>query len=168
MWTRCIKILKTPTANPFIYILLILWYMKSKLTWFISTSWISVPRDFPRFFLPLTLTRDFSITTILIQTQEARIILAIKAIRLSKKINRSNITKIYDILYSTLTDRINSRTPIYKYWPGVSKLTELEEEIIIQNILDINTRRFAPRLASIEDIANYILESQGGRYIRKL
>jgi hypothetical protein len=125
----------------------------------ISTSWISVPRDFPRFFLPLTLTRDFSITIILIQTQEARIILAIKAIRLSKKINRSNTTKIYDILYSILTDRINSRTPIYKYRLRASKLTELKKEIIIQNIFDIDIRGFAPRLASIEDIANYILES---------
>jgi hypothetical protein len=103
-----------------------------------------------------------------IQTQEARIILAIKAIRSSKKINRSNITKIYDILYFILTDRMNSRTLIYKYQPGASKLTELEEEVIIQNILDIDTRGFAPRLASIKDITNYILESRGGRYIRKL
>jgi hypothetical protein len=47
-------------------------------------------------------------------------------------------------------------------------LTELEKEVIIQNILDIDTRGFAPRLVGIEDIANYILESQGGRYIRKL
>jgi hypothetical protein len=103
----------------------------------------------------------------LIQTQETRIILVIKVIRLSKKINCSNITKIYNILYSTFTNRINSRTPIYEYQPKASKLTELEKEIIIQNILDINTRRFALRLASIEDITNYILESQGRRYIRK-
>jgi hypothetical protein len=63
---------------------------------------------------------------------------------------------------------MNGRTFIYKYRPRASKLIELEKEIIIQNILDINTRRFALRLASIKDIANYILESQGGKYIRKL
>jgi hypothetical protein len=146
----------------------ILYKYSKSITWFISTSWISIPRDFPRFFLPLTLTCDFSITTILIQTQEARIILAIEAIRLSKKINRSNTTKIYNILYSIFTNRINSRTSIYKYRPGASKLTELEKEIIIQNILDMDTRGFAPRLASIEDIANYILESRDRRYVRKL
>jgi hypothetical protein len=94
-----------------------------------------------------------------IQTQEARIILAIKTIRSSKKINRSNTTKIYNISYSILTNRMNSRIPIYEYRLGASKLTELEKEIIIQNILDMDTRGFAPRLASIEDIANYILES---------
>jgi hypothetical protein len=113
------------------------------------------------------LTRDFSIIIILIQTQETQIILVIKAIRSSKKINCSNITKIYNILYSILTNRINSRTPIYKRRPGASKLTELEKEVIIQNILDIDIRGFALRLASIENITNYILESQGGRYIRK-
>jgi hypothetical protein len=54
---------------------------------------------------------------------------------------------------------MNSRTPIYKRRLGAFKLTELEEEVIIQNILDIDIRGFAPRLAGIEDIANYILES---------
>jgi hypothetical protein len=103
-----------------------------------------------------------------IQTQEARIILVIEAIRSSKKINRSNTTKIYNILYSILTNRINSRTPIYKHRLRASKLTELKEEVIIQNILDIDTRGFALRLASIEDITNYILESRDRRYIRKL
>jgi hypothetical protein len=63
---------------------------------------------------------------------------------------------------------MNGRTPIYKRRPGASKLTELEEEVIIQNILDMDTRGFALRLAGMEDIANYILESRGGRYVRKL
>ena len=53
----------------------------------------------------------------LIQTQEARIILAIKAIRLSKRLSRAKATKIYNILYSTLTDRMNGRTPRQEYRP---------------------------------------------------
>jgi hypothetical protein len=40
--------------------------------------------------------------------------------------------------------------------------------VIIRNILDIDSRGFIFRLASIKDIANYILKSQGGRYISKL
>jgi hypothetical protein len=31
--------------------------------------------------------------------------------------------------------------------------------MIVRYILDIDTRRFAPRPASVENIANYILES---------
>ena len=104
----------------------------------------------------------------LIQTQEARIILAIKAIRLSKRLSRAKAAKIYDILYSTLTNRMNGRTPRQEYQPLIQKLTKLEEEVILRNILELDTRGFAPRLASIEDIANYILESRGGKRVGKL
>lgn len=48
------------------------------------------------------------------------------------------------------------------------KLTELEEEVIVQYILNMDTRGFAPRLAGVEDMANYILESRGGRRVGKL
>jgi hypothetical protein len=47
-------------------------------------------------------------------------------------------------------------------------LTELEEEVILRNILELDTRGFAPRLAGVEDIANYILESRGGKRVGKL
>jgi hypothetical protein len=39
--------------------------------------------------------------------------------------------------------------------------------MIIRNILDIDSRGFVLRLASIEDIANYILKSQEKKYISK-
>jgi hypothetical protein len=103
-----------------------------------------------------------------IQTQEARIILAIKAIRTSKKLSCRAAAKIYDILEAILYNRIYSRTYIYERRPGPSKLMELEENMIVRNILDMDIKGFAPRLASIEDIANYILDSRKGKYIRKL
>jgi len=96
-----------------------------------------------------------------IQTQEARIILAIEAIQSSKKLSRRNAAKIYRVPYSTLTDRINGRTTLPERRPASHKLTELEEKVIIQRILDIDTRGFAPRLAGVEDMANFILESRG-------
>ena len=43
--------------------------------------------------------------------------------------------------------------------PNRYKLTKLEEEVVIRHILKLDTRGFTPRLASIEDIANYILDS---------
>ena len=45
-----------------------------------------------------------------IQTQEARIVLAIEAIRTSKQLSRRSATKIYKVLYATLSDRIAGRT----------------------------------------------------------
>jgi Tc5 transposase DNA-binding domain len=47
-------------------------------------------------------------------------------------------------------------------------LTKLEEEVIVQYILDMDERGFAPRLAGVEDIANYILESRRAQRVGKL
>jgi hypothetical protein len=46
-----------------------------------------------------------------IQTKETRIILAIKAICLSKTINTRIIAKLYKVPRTILRDRITSRTP---------------------------------------------------------
>jgi hypothetical protein len=102
------------------------------------------------------------------QTQEARIILAIEAIRTSKKLNRHAAAKLYNVPYSTLCTRMNSRSTLCERRPAVQLLTELEEGVIVRYILDMDTRGFAPRLASVEDIANYILEARGERRVGKL
>ena len=66
-----------------------------------------------------------------IQTQEARIILAIEAIRSSKKISRRSAAKLYNVLYSTLSDRMAGRTTLHERPPPHTKLTKLEEEVIL-------------------------------------
>ena len=103
-----------------------------------------------------------------IQTQEARIILAIEAIRTSKSLSRRKAAKIYNVPESTLRDRMTGRTPLNERRPAVHKLTKLEEEVIVRNILDLDSRGFAPRLAGVEDMANFILESRGGKRVGKL
>jgi hypothetical protein len=120
--------------------------------------------EFPTPFIPYAFSPS-SIISIIIQ--EAKIILAIKAIRTSKKLSYRKATKLYQISYSILCDRINNRTTLPKRRPTNIKLIILEEEVIIRNILDIDSRRFVSQLASIKDIANYILKSQGGRYVNK-
>jgi hypothetical protein len=103
-----------------------------------------------------------------IQSQEARIILAIEAIRSSKKLSRRSAAKIYKVPETTLRDRMAGRTPRCELKANCYKLTELEETVVVQHILDMDTRGFAPRLAGVEDIANYILESRGGKRVGKL
>ena len=97
-----------------------------------------------------------------IQTNEARIILAIEAIRSSRKISIRAAAKLYNIPHSTLAHRMAGRTPCNEIKANCHKLTEIEEEVIVQYILDLDSRGFAPRLANVEDIANHILESRGG------
>jgi hypothetical protein len=104
----------------------------------------------------------------LVITEEAKIILAIEAIRTSKKLSRRKATELYEVPFSTLNGRINGRTTLLERRPVNTKLSKLEEEVIIQYILNLDSRGFAPRLVSVEDIANYILESRGGKRIGKL
>ncbi|KFY23544.1 hypothetical protein V493_05796 [Pseudogymnoascus sp. VKM F-4281 (FW-2241)] len=88
-----------------------------------------------------------------IQSQEARIILAIEAIRSSKKLSRRSAAKLYNVPYTTLSYRMTGRTSRRELKANCHKLTEVEEEVIIRYILDLDTRGFAPRLAGVEDIA---------------
>jgi hypothetical protein len=98
-------------------------------------------------------------------TQESKIILAIEAIRTSKKLSRRKAAKLYEVPFSTLNDRMNGHLPLPERRPANIKLSKLEEEVIIRNILDIDTRGFAPRLSSVEDIANFILKWRGGKRV---
>jgi hypothetical protein len=104
----------------------------------------------------------------LVVLKESKIILAIEAIRTSKKLSRRKAAKIYGVPFSTLNDRMNGRTSIGESRPAITKLTILEEEVIVRNILDMDSRGFAPRLAGVEDMANYILKSRGGKHVGKL
>ncbi|KFZ19990.1 hypothetical protein V502_03401 [Pseudogymnoascus sp. VKM F-4520 (FW-2644)] len=103
-----------------------------------------------------------------VKTQEAKIIFVIEAIRIFKKLNPSTAAKIYKVPRSTLLHRMNGRTTLHDRWPANHKLTELEETVLLRHILDINSRGFAPRLAGVEDIANYLLKSWGEKCVGKL
>ena len=103
-----------------------------------------------------------------VQTQEARIILAIEAIRTTKKLSRLRAARIYNIPYSTLIDRMNGRIVRAELRPPTTKLTQLEEESLSLYILDLDSRGFAPRLAGVEDMANYLLETRQGKRVGKL
>ena len=100
--------------------------------------------------------------------KEARIILALEAIRSPRRISCRSAAKIYAVPKATLRDRMAGRTPRSETRPNRQKLTKLEEEVIVRNILDLDSRGFAPRLASVEDMANYILESRGGKRVGQL
>ena len=70
--------------------------------------------------------------------------------------------------YIILSERIAGIAPRDKSRPNYLKLLKLEEEVIVRYILDLDSRGFTPWLTSIEDIANYILESKGGKRVSKL
>jgi hypothetical protein len=110
----------------------------------------------------------FSSFIILVQTQETRIILAIKAIRMSKrKLSYRKATGIYNIPEPIFHTRLISWSIYSNTQPNCLKLTKLEEEKIIRYIFDRDSRGFLPRLVNIKNIINYFLEVYKTKYIRK-
>ena len=63
---------------------------------------------------------------------------------------------------------MNGVTPIAERRPAVQLLTEIEEEVIVQYILDLDTRGFPPRVEEVDDMANNILSTRGTRRAGKL
>ena len=51
--------------------------------------------------------------------------------------------------------------------PNRLKLTRTKEQMIIQYILDLNSRGFPPRLCKVVDMANKLLGVRGGEPIGK-
>ena len=47
------------------------------------------------------------------------------------------------------------------------KLTLLEEEVIVQHILDLDSRLFPLQISNVEDIANRLLQAQNQEHVGK-
>jgi hypothetical protein len=73
------------------------------------------------------------------QTQEARINLAIEAIRTTKNLSRRRAAKMYSVPETSLRDRINGITPKAEKRNARYNLTYSEEEVIIKYVLDLDS-----------------------------
>jgi hypothetical protein len=104
-----------------------------------------------------------------VQTQETRIIITIETLQTSKqKLSRQRAASIYKVPENILRDRIASRTPCNNTRPAVQNLTETKKQIIINYILDLDSRGFFPQQANIEDIANYLRKTYKAKPVGKL
>ena len=103
------------------------------------------------------------------QSQEARLILAIKAIRTTKTISRRRAAQLYNVPETSLRNRMNGRVEKASERNARHILTATEEETLVQYILDLDSRGFPPRIAGVEDMANLLLATRraspvGGRW----
>jgi hypothetical protein len=93
-------------------------------------------------------------------SNEARINLALEALKNDYTLSLRAVAKIYSVSPATLMRRRNGR-PTRRDIPANSrKLTDLEECTIVQYITELDARAFPPRLCGVEDMANHLLRER--------
>ncbi|RKK08360.1 hypothetical protein BFJ66_g15418 [Fusarium oxysporum f. sp. cepae] len=88
---------------------------------------------------------------------EARILLARRALQNDSKLSLRRAAGIYQVRYWTLHRRQKGTLSTRDSIPKSRKLSDLEEQIIVQFILDLDSRGFPPRLRCVEEMANRLL-----------
>ena len=106
-----------------------------------------------------------------VYTQEDRIQLAIDAITYAKsngkKLSQRRAAQIYEVPQKTISDRINGRPQRERTQPNRRKMEPIEEQTLVRYIIDQDVRGFPMRLSYVEDMANLLLESRGGKPVGK-
>ena len=90
-------------------------------------------------------------------SNEARILLALQALQNNPKLSIRRAASMYKVRYGTLRNRKNGIQSRGDWIPKSRKLSDLEEKIIIQFILDLDSRGFPSRLRFVEEMANSLL-----------
>ena len=90
-------------------------------------------------------------------SNEARIILAIEAIEKTPKLSIQAAAKTYNVANRTIRRRLASKPAQRDTTPNSRRLTDSEENAIVQYVIELDAQAFPPRLHSVEDIANQLL-----------
>jgi len=85
---------------------------------------------------------------------ESRVILALQALEDNKSLSVLAVAKIYNVNRMTLTRRRAGKPIRCDTTPKSRRLTDSEENAIVQYIVELVIRSFPLRLCSVEDIAN--------------
>jgi len=86
--------------------------------------------------------------------KESRIILALEALKKDPKLSVRKAAAIYDIPRSSLGDRRAGIQPRRELPANSRKLTDLEEKVILERVLDLDARGFPPRLSDLREMAD--------------
>jgi hypothetical protein len=85
------------------------------------------------------------------------ILLALQALQHDPKLKIRRAASIYKVCPKKLGRRQKGMRSRRDWIPKTRKLSDLKEQIIVQFILDLDSRGFSPRLCGVEDMANRLL-----------
>ena len=89
-----------------------------------------------------------------------QLILAIQAIQNNPELYPRVAARIYSVDYCKLGCCLYSIYPQYNILANLQKLTNLEEEVLVQHILDLDIKGFPPWVPVVEEMANRLLATR--------
>jgi hypothetical protein len=100
-------------------------------------------------------------------SNEARIVLALQALQNDPKLSLRHAAKVYKVSLTSLYRRRNGIQSRRDTIPKSRRLSDLEEQIIVQFVLDLDSRGFPPRLCGVEEMANRLLADRDAAPVGK-
>lgn len=102
------------------------------------------------------------------RSNEKDVILALQALENNTNLSVRAAAKIYNVSHTILYRRRAGRPSRRDTTTNSRKLTDLEEQAIVQYITELCTRSFPPRLRGVEDMANQLLRVRDAPPVGKL
>ncbi|KAL9561332.1 hypothetical protein ACKAV7_014687 [Fusarium commune] len=99
--------------------------------------------------------------------KEARITIALQAYQADPKLSLRRAAFMYDVHFRTLHHRSKGKEARDDWVPTQRKLSDLEEEVIVQYILDLDLRGFPSRHRDVEEMANRLLADRDASPVSK-
>ena len=96
-----------------------------------------------------------------------KIILALQAMQKDPNLSARAAGKIYACDHQKLSRRKRGMQQRRDILANSRKLTDLEELVLVQHILDLATKGFPPRLSFVEDMANRLLATRDASRVGK-
>lgn len=102
-----------------------------------------------------------SLRSLNLEHQEGRILLAIQAFKNGDFTSIRAAASAFDVNRCTLTRRLNGTPQRAILRANLSKMTQLEEESLVNWIISMDSRGFAPRKHTVCEMANLLLADRG-------
>jgi hypothetical protein len=98
---------------------------------------------------------------------EGKLLLALQAFKNGQFRSLRSAANTYNVPNRTLDGRYKGKPARQDCVPTNRKLTPSEESVIIQHILDLDSRGFPPRFTAVEEMANLLLADRGATQVGK-
>src|SRR6266566_5024575 len=93
-------------------------------------------------------------------SNECQLQLALQAFEKDPQLSVREAARLYNIPHSILSTRINGVSARATTMANSRKLTALEEEVVVREVLNLNSRGFPLRIHNMEDMANQLLATR--------